>query len=231
MFTEHSIFYHWLKIFWTQDSPPAWPQEAYRPRPPPPKVSKILSIFCPKFCPLFWSNLGRGAPQTLTRTLTWGARRTLTGPPWTLTRPPDLDLGGPPRPGPWPGRPPDLDLGGPQTLTLWTGRPPTLDRAPPDLDTLDRGGALWTGGPTQTHKVKTLPSRHTPYAGGKNSPPAWPQEVHRPLHNIPWTQQSDGGYRGRVGGMGQVGDKGQGGVAYPIFRNNCTAEMNMTPMV
>ena len=80
-----------------QDRPPAWPQEAYRPR-----------------SPHFWTLTGGGADLDLEldqggpQTLTW------TGPPpknltWTLT---------------WGGRPRTLTRGGPQTLTLTRGSPP-----------------------------------------------------------------------------------------------------------
>ena len=63
----HQSLPFYPKSLTEQDSPPAWPQEAYRPRPPPhlqkfPKclsnfLSKILSIFCPKFCPFFCPKL------------------------------------------------------------------------------------------------------------------------------------------------------------------------------
>ena len=118
-----------------------------------------------------------GGPQTLTG---WGAPRLWPGP-WSggpLDFDLDLDWGAPlPCPGPWLGGPLNLDLGA--LLDLDWG-PRTLTRGPPpDLD-LEGGTRPWPGGPPgpwpgpwlegppcgQTHKVKTLPSRHTPYAGG-----------------------------------------------------------------
>ena len=118
-----------------QDSPPAWPQEAYRPR-----------------SPHFWTLMGGppgpwprpwpGGPQPWPRPWPRGAPQTLT---WTLTR-------GPPGswPGPWPGGPPDLDLdldqGGPPDLDLDFDQGGSLDL---DLD-LDQGApGPWPGGPSR----------------------------------------------------------------------------------
>ena len=105
------------------------------------------------------SGVTLGVPPDLDPDLDLGAPRTLTwtwGAPWTLTQTltwgpldldPDLDLGAPgPWLGPWLGAPLDLDL----DLDLG---------APLDLDLV---GPLWTD------KLKTLPSHHTPYVGGKN---------------------------------------------------------------
>ena len=94
-----------------QDSPPAWPQEAYRPRP---HLQSFQNV-CPKCCPFFVQNFVHFLSQILSNIFVqiyWGG-----GTP-----------GGTPSP---------------------VGRYP---RAPP----------LWTD------KLKTLPSRHTPYAGGNN---------------------------------------------------------------
>ena len=110
-------------------------------------------------------DLDLGGPQTLTRTLTWRGPWTLTkgvpGPwprPWPRGSPQTLTWGGAPRPWPglWPGGAPDLDLDEPAGCPwawlwhAWRGWHTSLG-----------------GGPCgQTEMLKTLPSRHTPYAGG-----------------------------------------------------------------
>ena len=72
-----------LNLQVVQDSPPAWPQEAYRPRPPPPKVSKMFvqnfvhflsKTFGQNFCPkLLSKTFGQNFwPKLLSKT--WGGR-------------------------------------------------------------------------------------------------------------------------------------------------------------
>ena len=131
-------YFNWLDDYnhFKQDSPPAWPQEAYHPRSP-----HLWTLTGGG--PDLDLDLDLGGLPTLTRTLTRGAPRTLI---WTLTggmppnHDPDLDWGPPrPWPGPWLGGAPTMTqtlTGGPQTLT-WT-----LTRgAPTDLDLdLDQGG-------------------------------------------------------------------------------------------
>ena len=151
-----------------QDSPPAWPQEAYCPR----------SLH-------FWTLTG--PPQTLTQT------QTLT---WTLTRgaPPDLDQGGPqdldqgaPELDLDQGGPPDLDQG---ASWPWPGAPRTLTRASQTLTwtltrgppqtltwTLTRGAArLWPGGPQTLTRGEGPPRPWLrPWPGGPGPGP-WPGE-------------------------------------------------------
>ena len=131
------------------------------PAPPPPKVSKmfvhflskILSIFCPKLCPFFVQNCvqiylgGGGTPRGAPPPVGGGTPRGAP-PVW----------GGPPPVGggyPW-GHPPS-----------WRGVP---RGCPPSWGGYPRGRPPQLGGPPPlwTDKLKTLPSRHTPYAGGNN---------------------------------------------------------------
>ena len=47
-----------------QDSPPAWPQEAYRPRPPPSTWSCLK--FCREILSKFFLGVGGGDPSSVT---------------------------------------------------------------------------------------------------------------------------------------------------------------------
>ena len=123
-------------------------------------VSKILSIFCPKLCPFFVGGVPLGAPPPQLGGVPPGAPPQLGGYP--RGRPPSWGVvppGAPPPPPPPvggggvpPGAPPPPSWGG--------GVPPGAP--PPQLG----GGTPGAPPPSWTDKLKTLPSRHTPYAGG-----------------------------------------------------------------
>ena len=130
--------------YFTQERPPAWTQETYRPQegarcwPPPPPA-------------------GPDPPP----------RRSLTWPPpiahWP--DPPPLDLAPPISSLTWPPQ-----LAGPDPplhrLTDLTPPPCRLDLTPPPPS------AHWPDPPPrcgQTNKVKLLPSRRTTYAGGNKT--------------------------------------------------------------
>ena len=134
----------WAKLVVKQDSPPAWTQEAYRP--PHSKCSLCWSIGggYPEYPPQTWD----GVPPQTWDGVTPGPEM---GYPPTLTWdgvPPTLTWDGvPPLPGP--------EMGYPPTQT-WDGVPP-LPR--PEMGYPPRNVNRQT-------PVKTVPSRHTMYAGG-----------------------------------------------------------------
>ena len=145
--------------------PPGAPQLGGTPGGPP--------IFCPKFCPTFlsksnwgvppgapppsWGGTPRGAPQL--GGVTPGGAPQLGGYP----------RGHPPPVGGYPGGAPSWGVppGASPSWGVPPGAPPVGGYPlPPQL-----GGTPWGcppiwGAPLWTDKLKTLPSRHTPYAGG-----------------------------------------------------------------
>ena len=145
-----------------QESPPAWTQEAYRP-----PCSKY-SLCCPNWVPPRQGTPHPAGPGRVPPpSWTWQGTPPAGYPPSRV--PPQLDLA---------GYPPQLDLTG---YPPWQGNPPPqLDLAgyPPPVAAPWHSGkcckALWDMGTPpsgQTEgqtRVKTLPSRRTTYAGGKN---------------------------------------------------------------
>ena len=145
-------------------------------------------IWCQKFFPL----LGRGVPRQKIFFLVWTCiKPNLVSKilPFTETRypPPDLRLGPPhldlgPLPDLGPGTPPNLRLGtpppGPGTPPLpptwtWTWDPPPGPGIPlPGPGPRTPPPWTWTWDPPRNVNrqtpVKTVPSRHTTYAGGNN---------------------------------------------------------------
>ena len=173
----HSIIGNGFENYWVQDSPPAWPQEAYRPRPPPPKVSKMfVQFFVQNFVQFFVQNFVHFLSQILVqiyfgRGYSWGG--TPGDAPPVGGYPPQL--GGYPQGCPPVGCVPQRRP--PPSWGVPPGAPPSWGGTPggaPQLRGTPGGAPSWGGTPPVggpplwTDKLKTLPSRHTPYAGGKN---------------------------------------------------------------
>ena len=152
--------------------------------PPTPKVSKMLvQFFVQKFWPFFVQNFVHFLSQILSNIFVqiWGgvppgAPPQLGGlPPGAHPPVRGVPTGVPPSWGVPRGRPPvgGVPTGVPPQLGGYPGAPPSWGGTPGGTPPVGGGtpGApppSWGGAPLWTDKLKTLPSRHTPYAGGKN---------------------------------------------------------------